>query len=179
MPVISVYGSGDPAPGSEAYATAREVGRVLAALGYAVANGGYGGTMEASARGAREVGGHTIGVPCRIWSSSPRREVLSEVHMTDSYEERLATLIALGSGGYVVLPGATGTLVELAWVWEQACKGFLDVARQPIACLGGFWQPLVDMMVSQRRRSVDAVHVVTDPGALAEVFPAVDAAPGR
>jgi hypothetical protein len=170
---IPVFGSGDPAEGSEAYEAARAVGRVLAGLGYVVANGGYGGTMEASARGAKEAGGRAIGVPCSIWSSSPCEAYLSEVRMTASYNERLSTLIELGTGGYVVLPGATGTLVELAWVWEQACKGFLDAAARPIACVGEFWQPLVEMMAAQRARSASSVHVVASAEALADVFPTI------
>jgi len=51
--VVSVFGANDAREGDEAYETARAVGRKLAESGYAVANGGYGGTMEASARGGR------------------------------------------------------------------------------------------------------------------------------
>ncbi|MCB0028595.1 MAG: hypothetical protein KDE28_11845, partial [Anaerolineales bacterium] len=46
-PVIAVFGSSSPQPGSAAYETAREVGRLLAQRGYAVATGAYGGTMAA------------------------------------------------------------------------------------------------------------------------------------
>lgn len=173
-PVISVFGSGDPAEGSEAYLQARAVGRVLAELGYTIANGGYGGTMEASARGASEAHGRAIAVPCSIWSSKPSEQYFSEIRNTASYDERLATLIELGRAGYVALPGATGTLVELAWVWEHACKGFSKMAVRPIACVGAFWQPLLEMMISQRPRAAEYVHLVEQPEALAEIFPAVD-----
>jgi hypothetical protein len=172
--VITVFGSGDPAKGSEAYEQARAVGRVLAELGYTIANGGYGGTMEASARGAHEAGGQTIAVPCSIWSSKPREEYFSEIRTTACYDERLARLIELGNSGYVALPGATGTLVELAWVWEHACKGFSKMAVRPIACVGSFWQPLLEMMVAQRPRAADYVRLAEHPEALAEIFPAAD-----
>ncbi len=41
--------------------SAAEVGRLIAAQGAALVNGGLGGVMEHSARGAREAGGLTIG----------------------------------------------------------------------------------------------------------------------
>jgi len=165
--VISVFGASNPEPGGEAYAQARAVGRVLAELGYAIANGGYGGTMEASARGAKEAGGRTIGVTCRLWSRQPN-EYIDEVIETAEYTERLSKLIELGQGGYVALPGATGTLVELAWVWEHACKGWWD---RPIAMVGEFWRPLVDMMVAQRRRSDQYVRLISSVEELRDFFP--------
>ncbi len=51
--VITVFGSSRPQPGSQAYETAQALGAALAKSGFVVANGGYGGTMEATARGAR------------------------------------------------------------------------------------------------------------------------------
>ncbi len=164
--IITVFGASHPQPGSAEYEQARVVGRVLAELGYAVANGGYAGTMEASARGAKEAGGHTIGVTCSLWSR-PANEYIDEVVPTAEYTERLTKLIDLGLCGYVALPGATGTLVELAWVWEHACKGWWT---RPIALVGEFWQPLVEMMVAQRARSDQYVRLVTTAEELRDVF---------
>ena len=165
--VITVFGASNPESGSREYEQARAVGRVLAELGYAVANGGYGGTMEASARGAKEAGGRSIGVTCRLWSRQPN-EFIDEVIATAEYAERLTKLIDLGRSGYVALPGATGTLVELAWVWEHACKGWWT---RPIALVGEFWRPLVEMMVAQRARSDQYVRLVSSAEELREVFP--------
>lgn len=167
--IISIFGASNPEPGGDAYGQAQSVGRVLAKLGYTVANGGYGGTMEASARGAKDAGGLTIGVTCSIWSSRPNAYI-DEVIETAEYEERLRTLIDLGLAGYVALPGATGTLVELAWVWEHACKGWWS---RPIALVGEFWQPLLEMMVTQRPRSDQYVQLVKTPEELRNVFPAI------
>jgi len=164
--VISVFGASKASPGGEAYEQARAVGRVLAELGYSVANGGYGGTMEASARGAKEADGHTLGVPCRRWTRSVNAYI-DEVIETADYPERLRTLIELGSAGYVALPGATGTLVELAWVWEHACKGG---PSGPIALVGTFWGPLVGMMNAQRPRSDTYLQLVETAEELRGVF---------
>ena len=47
------------------------------------------------------------------------------------------------------LPGGTGTLLELAAVWELKNKGFLDGGK-PIILMGDFWQPLVKLIESRR-----------------------------
>lgn len=44
------------------YALAGGVGRMVAAMGAVLVCGGLGGTMEAAARGAKEVGGTTLGI---------------------------------------------------------------------------------------------------------------------
>ena len=54
MKTVSIFGSSLPREGSGAYEEARRLGHLLAKAGMAVCNGGYGGLMEASARGARE-----------------------------------------------------------------------------------------------------------------------------
>ena len=192
--VVAVFGSNGAEAGGQAYERARAVGRELAEMGYAVANGGYGGTMEASARGAKEAGGATIGVTCSLWSTSANRYI-DEVIVTRSLPERIETLIALGRCGYVVLPGATGTLAELAWVWELACKGFLEnmrdtanshgvakmpqavvaqevtkMPKRPIVCMGRFWRPVIEMMVAARPASGACVSLADSPAELQKYF---------
>lgn len=58
--LVGVVGAGRVDP--ELYELAQVLGRELARAGYAVVNGGLGGVMEASARGAAETGGLTIGI---------------------------------------------------------------------------------------------------------------------
>lgn len=171
-PVVTVFGSNDAAEGGAAYEEARAVGRVLAEMGFAVANGGYGGTMEAAARGAAEAGGHTIGVVCTVWSSRANRHI-RQVVVTGSPMERLARLIELGTGGYVVLRGATGTLAELAMVWEQTAKGLLP--RRPIICVGDFWRPLLGLMSAERPGTERFVTAIDRPEGLRNCL----AKPGR
>jgi len=165
--VITLFGSNDATDGEEAFQQAHEVGKALARLGYKVANGGYGGTMEASARGARSLGGETIGVTYSIWKSTPNPYIDREIK-TSGLLERLDTLIKAGTSGYVVLPGATGTLVELACVWEMTAKGLLQ--RRPIVCVGDFWRPVLEMMRRQRPSSAEYVCSVEMPRELARHF---------
>jgi len=168
-PAVAVFGANDPRPGDEAYELARGVGRKLAELGRVVVNGGYGGTMEASARGAKEAGGATVGVTCGVWRSRAN-EFIDEAIVTSSLPERIGKLIELGTGGYVVLPGATGTLAEFAWVWELASKGLLGGPARPIVCMTDFWRPLVEMMVAQRPASADHIAFAAAPAELVSTF---------
>jgi hypothetical protein len=147
MKIVTVFGSSLPGEESVAYAEARRLGKLLAEAGFAVCNGGYGGSMEASARGAREAGGHTIGVTCAIWPAKANRWITEEVR-TQSFPERLMTLIERGDA-YIVLPGGTGTLAELALVWEMMNKSSLSRTvggRRPLLVMVPYWQPVIDCL---------------------------------
>ncbi len=170
-PVVSVFGgSEDVCRSSAVLQLAEQTGRVLAELGYVIANGGYGGTMEASSRGARQAGGRTIGVTCSIWKSRPNR-YLDEVIATGSLTERIETLLKIASAGYVVLPGANGTLTELAAAWER--KTVRHMHDRPVVCVGRFWQPLITLITSARPASAAGIAVVDEPAELKRYFPAI------
>src|SRR3970040_3068061 len=121
--VIPVSGSSRPPPGSDPYETARRLGAALAGVGFRAPSGGYGAAMEGVSRGAREAGGKTIGVTAAVFRSQANAWVEEEIRVA-TWQERLLKLVELGAG-YVALPGGTGTLVELAVVWEGVHKGFL------------------------------------------------------
>ncbi len=142
--IITIFGTGRARPGGTAYTLAYSAGKTLAHAGFTIANGGYGGTMLAAAKGAAEAGGKIIGVTCSAFKDSEANKYISREIVTDSLDERLDTLLKLGQA-YVVLPGGTGTLLELAKVWELKNKGFLNNDK-PIILVGGFWQPLLDLI---------------------------------
>lgn len=158
--VVSVFGTGRAREGEPAYVLAEQVGRALAQAGFIVANGGYGGTMRAGAKGAAEAGGTVVGVTCSAFGSTANEYVTREVR-TDSLEERLKNLIKAGDA-YVVLPGGTGTLLELAAVWELKNKGFLDRGK-PIILVGEFWKPLIDLVAADDPRCVESVFLAEGP----------------
>ncbi len=150
---VSVFGSGRAEPGSAEYETARELGGALAQAGFAVCTGGYGGVMEAVSRGAKEAGGHTIGVTAKVFAARANPWVEEEIRV-ESWHERLLELMRRGDA-YVVLPGGTGTLVELAVVWEWLHKGFLT--DKPLVVLGRFWEPVLATVTAKE----DVGHLVT------------------
>lgn len=144
--IVSVFGTGKARAGDKNYELAEQLGRSLAEAGFAIANGGYGGTMEASAKGASEAGGEVVGVTCSAFGRGPANKYLSREIVTASLNDRLETLMKLGSA-YVVLPGGTGTLLELAMVWELRNKGFLGEDKA-IILLGEYWVGLVELVAA-------------------------------
>ena len=148
-PIITVFGSARTPAGTDAYETARRLGELLARAGFRVATGGYGGTMEAVSRGARDAGGNVIGVTAEVFRSAANAWVEEETRV-NTWQERLFKLVELGEG-YIVLPGGTGTLVELAVVWEWLNKGFLRV--KPFVILGDFWLPVVNAIPASELHS--------------------------
>ncbi len=161
---IAVFGSSEPQPGSAAYGTAYQLGSLLAAARYPVLTGGYGGVMGAASRGAREAGGTTIGVPCAIFGDRRPNPHLDEIVMAPDLYDRTRQLIERAAG-YVVLPGKSGTLAELAFLWALDRAGCLK--GRPVLLLGSAWQPLVDLLErsdmlesSQMRHT----HVTETPG---------------
>ena len=149
MKTITVFGSSRPEEGHPDYTEAVELGRALAAAGLAVCTGGYGGVMEGVSRGAREAGGRVLAVTSSFFKSRANRWVEKETPMA-TWQERLFELVRLGDG-YVACKGGTGTLVELAVVWEMLNKKAIE--RRPFVVLGDFWQPILD-----RVREVERGH---------------------
>ena len=108
-----------------------------------MANGGYGGTMAAGAAGAKQAGGRTIGVTCEAFGRGAANPYIDQEIRTPDLSSRLERLIELGDG-YVVLPGGTGTLMELAAVWELQKKRL--TSRKSVVLLGRWWEPVVELV---------------------------------
>ena len=140
--VITIFGSSRPIEGDEEYQLAYEVGKQLSLAGFTICNGGFGGIMEASARGAKEAGGKTIGVTFNIKGRAANPWIDENIHVL-ALIDRMMKLVELGDA-YVVLKGGTGTLLELAAVWEFINKGLL--AEKPIVIVGDFWQNVVETL---------------------------------
>lgn len=159
--IVSVFGTSRAEPGQPLFELAQETGRALAQAGFIVANGGYGGTMLAGAKGAAEAGGTVVGVTCKAFKNSVANEYVTREVVTESLDERLHNLIK-AAHAYIVLPGGTGTLLELASVWELKNKKFLDPSK-PIVLLGDFWKPLVELMASDDPRAAERVVLADTP----------------
>jgi uncharacterized protein (TIGR00725 family) len=141
-PIITIFGSARPVEGDESYVEAYAVGKALASAGFVVCNGGYAGTMEASARGAKESGGKTIGVVSEFFSAESNRWIDKKI-VVKSLVDRLMELISLADG-YVVLKGGTGTLLEFASVWEFMNKSVIE--EKPIIVFGNFWDRVIQTL---------------------------------
>jgi uncharacterized protein (TIGR00730 family) len=148
--IVTVFGSSRPREGDADYEEARILGRALAKHGFSVCSGGYGGVMEAVSRGAKEAGGKTVGVTADFFKAAKLNPWIDVEVRMKTWEERLFELIRRADG-FVACKGGTGTLVELAVVWEMMNKSVM--AGKPFAVLGDFWQPILD-----RVREVELGH---------------------
>ena len=146
---VTVFGSSRPREGDADYEEARMLGRALAESGYSVCSGGYGGVMEGVSRGAKEAGGKTYGVTAEFFKARANPWIDVEVRVA-AWQERLFELIHVADG-FVACKGGTGTLVELAVVWEMLNKSVMR--EKPFAVLGDFWQPILE-----RVREVELGH---------------------
>ena len=145
--IITVFGSSRPHENDADYAEARALGTALAQKGFVVCSGGYGGVMEAVSRGAKEAGGRTLAVTAEFFRAKANRWVDEEIRVA-GWQDRLFELVRRGDG-YVACKGGTGTLVELAVVWEMINKRVMS--GKPFVALGEFWRPIVE-----RVREVEA-----------------------
>ena len=145
--VITIFGSAKPINNDEQYLTAYNLGKNLALNGFDICTGGFNGIMEAASKGAVEGGGNAIGVTVDLWQRSANRYITKEIKC-NTLLERIDKLMELGDG-FVVLQGGTGTLLELAAVWEYANKDLMRI--KPIACHSSIWKTIVAEMNLQMK----------------------------
>lgn len=148
--IVTVFGSSRPREGNADYEEARVLGRALAKHGFSVCTGGYAGVMEAVSRGAKEAGARTYGVTAEFFKSAKLNPWVDVEVRKQTWEERLFELIRIAHG-FVACKGGTGTLVELAVVWEMLNKSVMT--GKPFAVLGEFWRPIIE-----RVREVELGH---------------------
>ncbi|PWU00027.1 MAG: TIGR00730 family Rossman fold protein [Bacteroidetes bacterium] len=110
-PCVTVFGSARFKEDHNYYQLARKLSGEIAKLGFTIMTGGGPGIMEAANRGAKEVGGRSVG--CNI--------VLEHEQMPNAYLDKWVnikyffvrkTLLIKYSYAFVVMPGGFGTLDE-------------------------------------------------------------------
>lgn len=171
MTSVTIFGGSRVEPDSDEYVAAQQLGRALAQRGFSVVTGGYNGVMEAVSRGAKEAGGHVIGVTvdviARNFERVPNAFVDQEVR-TAALLERIDKLIELGAA-YVVLPGGAGTLAELGIVWNLALLGALH--DKPLIVVGRGWERVLNLMIEE-------LHTIESDLGWLSFVPDVEAAVG-
>jgi uncharacterized protein (TIGR00725 family) len=121
---VSVIGSG-----AENEERAEEVGRLLAQRGCVVVTGGRDEVMAAAARGAKSVGGRTIGI-LGGESRSDANEWIDHVVVTGVGHGRNLAVAATGDG-VIAVGGSWGTLSEI---------GFAELLGRPVVILEPGWE---------------------------------------
>ena len=121
---VSVIGSG-----VEHEERAEEVGRLLAQQGATVVTGGRAEVMAAAARGAKSVGGTTIGI-LPTESRDGVNEWIDHVVVTGIGHARNLAVVASGDA-VIAVGGRYGTLAEI---------GFALALGRPVVVLEPGWQ---------------------------------------
>ncbi|MDE3088831.1 MAG: LOG family protein [Chloroflexota bacterium] len=160
---VAVFGGSRVQPGSAEYVEAYAVGRLLARVGFVVMNGGYAGTMEASARGAKENGGRAIGVLSDEFARLAPNAYLDETVRSEDLFARIREM-QQRADGFIVLKGSMGTLAELALVWNLSKISANH--RKPIILLGEAWASVLrawreHLAVSDEEARL--LHIVAKP----------------
>jgi uncharacterized protein (TIGR00730 family) len=141
--LVAVFGSGSAAAEPALLDQAERLGRLLAEAGFAVLNGGYGGTMEAVSRGAAQAGGLVIGVTMDLFAPrlQPNPWLSQEERVTDFFP-RLQRLT--GADAFVLLQGGIGTLTEAALTWSLLQTG--QISPRPFVFVGECWARLFEAL---------------------------------
>ena len=143
-PCVTVFGSARFEEDHPYYVLARELGARLAEAGFAVMTGGGPGIMEAANRGAKDVGGTSVG--CNITlpvEQKPNPYLDRWVEFRYFFVRKM--MLEKYSYAFIVMPGGIGTLDEL---FETAMLIQTGKMKDfPIVLMGkSFWTPLLDYL---------------------------------
>jgi uncharacterized protein (TIGR00730 family) len=143
-PCVTVFGSARFNEDHRYYGLAREVGRELARAGFAVMTGGGPGIMEAANRGAREMGGRSVGCNIELPAEQRPNQYLDRWVTFRHFFVRKVMLVKY-SYAFIALPGGFGTLDEIFETVTLVQTG--KIKEFPIVLVvRDFWQPLVDFL---------------------------------
>lgn len=132
-PCVTIFGSARFKEDHPYYQQTRKVASEISRLGFAIMTGGGPGIMEAANRGAKEVGGLSIGCNIVLPNEQNHNPYLDSFVTLDYFFVR-KELLRKYSFAFVVMPGGFGTLDEFfeALTLVQTHK----TAKFPIVIMG-------------------------------------------
>lgn len=146
---VAVFGSRRPGLPPAIYDQAEALGKGLAAAGWVVLSGGYGGTMEAVSRGAFEAGGTVYAVTAEYnQDEQPNPYLTYEVRHADLLQ-RMRYFVETADA-FLVLPGGLGTLAELAVTWNHLCTQGWGHDAPPILLWQDPWRKVLEPLESSK-----------------------------
>lgn len=111
-PCVTIFGSARFDENNRHYKDAQTLGREIAKLGFTIMTGGGPGIMEAANRGAKEVGGRSVGCNIELPFEQKHNPYLDK-WVTIKYFFVRKTLLIKYSYAFIVMPGGFGTMDEL------------------------------------------------------------------
>lgn len=155
-PCATVFGSARFTPDHQYYKLARAVGSELARAGFTVMTGGGPGIMEAANRGAKDVGGRSVGCNIQLAHEQAPNPYLDKwITFRHFYVRKL--MLVKYSYGFVAMPGGFGTLDEVFETATLIQTG--KIANFPLVFVGvDYWAPLMEFFRSRliAEKTIDA-----------------------
>lgn len=149
-PCVTVFGSARIKSDNAYYDLARKMGAAIAQLGFTVMTGGGGGIMEAANRGAKDVGGRSVGCNIELPHEQKPNAWLDRF-VTLRYFFVRKTLLMKYSYAFVIMPGGAGTLDEMFEALTLIQTG--KIKSFPVVMMGtDYWReliPFIDKMVDR------------------------------
>lgn len=143
-PCVTVFGSARFGETHRYYQMARRAGAEIAKLGFTVMTGGGPGIMEAANRGAKDVGGRSVGCNIILPHEQKENAYLDKFVLFRYFFVRKVMLVKY-SQAFVIFPGGFGTLDEAFEAATLIQTG--KVEQFPLIFVGvDYWQPLFDFM---------------------------------
>jgi hypothetical protein len=143
-PCVTVFGSARFHEDHPYYALSRDVGRRLAGMGFTVMTGGGPGVMEAANRGAKDVGGFSVGCNIRLPAEQAANPYLDRSVTCQHFFVRKVLLFKY-SYAFVALPGGIGTMDELFEALTLIQTGKIE--HFPVILIGrAYWAPLMTLL---------------------------------
>jgi uncharacterized protein (TIGR00730 family) len=160
-PCVTVFGSARIKRDDPHYEMARKMGAAIARLGFTVMTGGGPGIMEAANRGAKDVGGRSVGCNIELPFEQGSNMYLDRCVRLHYFFVRKALLVKY-SYAFVVMPGGVGTLDELfealSLIQNEKIKHF------PVVIMGtDYWRQLIgfiEQMAQRGKISPSDLHLI-------------------
>ncbi|MDX2002376.1 MAG: TIGR00730 family Rossman fold protein [Chitinophagales bacterium] len=177
-PCISIFGSARTAPDHPYYIATEEIARKLALEGFGIISGGGPGIMEAANKGARSVGGASVGLNIDLpmeQGANPYIDLDKLINFRYFFVRKV--MFVKYAQAFVMMPGGFGTLDEMfeCLTLVQTRK----IERIPLILYGSeYWGGLIqwinDSVLTRQRNispgDVDFIQVVDSADKVVEVI---------
>ncbi len=155
--------------------------RIVDELGYSVLSGGGPGIMEAANRGAKDAGGHSLGLAIKL-----PKEQETNPYVTDALEFKYffsrKVCMSFAAEAYLFFPGGFGTMDEFFEILTLVQTHKIESV--PVILVGkDFWGPLNDFIINTLLRqgtiSPEDIDLYTLTDDIDEILDIIKKAPVR
>ena len=154
-PCITVFGSARFKENHEYYKLTRKASSEFAKLGFTIMTGGGPGIMEAANRGAKDVGGRSVGCNIQLPQEQEHNPYLDKWVEIKHFFVRKVLLVKY-SFAFVVMPGGFGTLDEY----------FEAITLIQTNKIGDF--PVIIFCKDFHQKLIEHTHVMRKEGTISE-----------